>query len=80
MLGVAGFATVAQLAMTRAYTRGKTLLSATLAYSTVVFSSLFGMVLWDEVLPLSSWGAILLIVLSGIAASHFSRAAPVEQD
>jgi len=80
LLGVAAFATVAQLAMTRAYTRGKTMLSATLAYSTVVFSSLFGSLLWGEVLPASSWGAILLIVLSGIAASHFSRATPVEQD
>jgi hypothetical protein len=35
--------------MTRAYTRGKTLMSAALAYSTVIFSSLFGMLFWGEV-------------------------------
>ena len=80
LLGVASFATVAQLAMTRAYTRGKTLLSAALAYSTVIFSSLFGALFWGEVLDASAWFAIALIILSGIVATHFSRASPVEQD
>ena len=80
LLGVASFATVAQLAMTRAYTRGKTLMSAALAYSTVIFSSLFGVLFWGEVLEGSAWLAIALIILSGIAATHFSRASPVEQD
>jgi drug/metabolite transporter (DMT)-like permease len=80
LLGVASFATAAQLAMTRAYTRGKTLLSAALAYSTVIFSSLFGALFWGEVLDASAWFAIALIILSGIAATHFSRASPVEQD
>ncbi|TXI75866.1 MAG: DMT family transporter [Dechloromonas sp.] len=80
LLGVASFATLAQLAMTRAYSRGKTLMSAALAYSTVIFSSFFGMLFWGEVLPASAWAAIALIILSGIAATHFSRASPVEQD
>ncbi len=80
LLGVGAFATAAQLAMTRAYTRGKTLMSAALAYSTVIFSSLFGMLLWGEVLDAMAWLAIGLIILSGIAATHFSRASPVEQD
>ena len=80
LLGVACFATVAQLAMTRAYARGKTLMSAALAYSTVIFSSLFGMLFWGEVLDLSAWVAIALIILSGVAATHFSRANPAEGD
>lgn len=80
LLGVAAFATAAQLAMTRAYARGRTMMAAALAYSTVAFSSLFGILFWDEVLPPSAWGAIGLIILSGVAATHFSRAAPVEQD
>ena len=42
LFGVAAFATLAQLAMTRAFSRGKTMMSAALAYSTVIFSSLFG--------------------------------------
>jgi S-adenosylmethionine uptake transporter len=80
LLGVAVFATLAQLAMTRAYTRGKTLISAALAYTTVIFSSLFGVLFWDEVLDASVWFAIGLIIVSGIAATHFSRASPGEQD
>lgn len=80
LFGVAAFATLAQLAMTRAYSRGKTLMSAALAYSTVIFSSLAGMLFWGEVQPASAWAAIGLIILSGIAATHFSRASPVEQD
>lgn len=80
LLGVASFATVAQLAMTRAYTRGKTLFSAALAYSTVIFSSLFGALFWGEALDAAAWVAVGLIILSGIAATHFSRVSPVEQD
>ena len=80
LLGVACFATVAQLAMTRAYSRGKTLMSAALAYSTVIFSSLFGMLFWGEVMDASSWLAVGLIVASGVAATHFSRANPAEND
>lgn len=80
LFGVAAFATLAQLAMTRAFSRGKTMMSAALAYSTVIFSSLFGMLFWGEVLDGSDWLAVGLIVLSGIAATHFSRASPVEQD
>ncbi len=80
LFGVAAFATLAQLAMTRAYSRGKTMMAAALAYSTVIFSSLFGMLFWGEVLGASAWAAIGLIILSGIVATHFSRASPVEQD
>jgi drug/metabolite transporter (DMT)-like permease len=79
VLGVGGFGALAQLAMTRAYKRGSTLVSASLAYSTVVFASLFGVLLWEEVLPWPSWLAIGLIVASGLLASAQSRA-PVEQD
>lgn len=80
LFAVAAFATAAQLAMTRAYTRGKTMIAAALAYSTVIFSSLFGALFWGEVLPASAWTAIGLIILSGVAATHFSRASPAEQD
>lgn len=80
LLAVAAFATAAQLAMTRAYTRGKTLMAAALAYSTVIFSSFFGMALWGETHDWTTWLAIGLIVLSGLAATHFSRANPAEQD
>ena len=80
LLGVGGFGALAQLAMTRAYRHGKTLATAGLAYSTVVFSSLIGVLLWGETLPLPSWLAVALIVASGVLASYWSRAEPTEQD
>ena len=78
LFGVAAFATAAQLAMTRAYTRSHTLVAAALAYSTVVFASLFGVLFWGEHLEPAAGLAILLIVASGVAATHFSKAAPAE--
>lgn len=73
LLGVGGFGVVAQLCMTAAYKRGKTLVSASLAYSTVVFSSAFGMLLWGESLPWSGWLGVILIVTSGVLATALSR-------
>lgn len=80
LVGVGGFGTLAQLAMTRAYKRGNTLLAASLAYSTVIFASLFGMLLWRETLSLGAWAAIALIVASGLVSTWYSRANPAEQD
>lgn len=62
-------ATVAQLAMTRAYGRGNPLVSGSLAYSTVILASLFGVMFWGETLSLSSWLGIALIILSGIIST-----------
>ena len=79
LVGVAAFATAAQLAMTRAYAARRTLLTAALAYSTVIFASFFGIVLWHETLDRWSWLAIGLIVLSGVCATHFSPPAPLRR-
>ena len=59
--------------MTRAYKRGKTLVAASLAYSAVIFASLFGMLIWKETLSLEAWLAIGLIVASGVLANAFSK-------
>ena len=80
LLGVGVFGTAAQLAMTRAYKRGRTLMAASLAYSTVIFASLFGVLIWHEILSPASWLAISLIIASGVGATWFSRANPAEQD
>ena len=80
LLGVGVFGTAAQLAMTRAYKRGRTLMAASLAYSTVIFASLFGVLIWHEILSPASWLAISLIIASGVGATWFSRANPTEQD
>lgn len=73
VLGVGGFGGLAQLAMTRAYRYGKTVVSANLSYSTVIFSSLFGVALWNERLPWASLLGIATIIASGVLISVVSR-------
>lgn len=68
LLGMGSSATLAQLALTRAYTTGKTLVASSLSYSAVVFATLFGILLWDEILSVSSWLGMALIIASGVAS------------
>ena len=72
LLGLGSSATLAQLAMTRAYRTGKTLVVGSLAYSTIVFASLFGMLLWGETLSLSSWLGMAFIIASGVLSLRLS--------
>lgn len=68
--GMGACATLAQLAMTRAYRQGRTLVVASLAYFTVLLSSLIGLVLWNDRMPLGSWLAMVLIVGSGVLSTR----------
>lgn len=78
LLGLGLSATIAQLAMTRAYRTGDTLVVAGLAYVTVVLASLFGVLWWSEHLSLSAWSAIALIILSGIISIRTAQPEPVK--
>jgi len=66
LAAIGASATFAQLAMTRAYRTGQTLVVGSLAYSTIVFSALFGLLFWHELLSLSAWLGIALIIASGM--------------
>jgi drug/metabolite transporter (DMT)-like permease len=68
LLGVGVCATLGQLAMTRAYHEGDTLTVGSLAYSTVIFTTLFSLFIWQDALPIGSWFAMGLIIVSGILA------------
>jgi ubiquinone biosynthesis protein Coq4/drug/metabolite transporter (DMT)-like permease len=65
VLAIGLLATVAQLAMARAYAIGSSVVSATFSYSTVIFSSLLGVLCWGETLGLLETVGIALIVASG---------------
>lgn len=67
-VGVAGC--IGQLAMTRAYGQGKTIVTASLSYTTVIFSSLFGVFLWGDHLSAVSYLGISLIATASIISSH----------
>ena len=72
LLGLASTATLAQLALTRAYSTGTTLVASSLSYSAVVFATLFGILIWGEILSTSSWAGMALIISSGIASLKFA--------
>jgi S-adenosylmethionine uptake transporter len=57
---------LAQLALTRAYHTGKVLVVGALAYSTVLFACVWGILLWGEVLSLLSLIGIGCIVTGGL--------------
>lgn len=81
LLPMGMMASLGQLAMTRAYSiaahQGGTLMVANLQYSGVVFAALYGVVLFDDNIPLSGWAGMALIVVSAIAATVLrTRAAP----
>ncbi len=75
LLGLGISATIAQLAMTRAYRTGRTLTVASLAYSTVIFASLFGVLFWQETLSFSEYSAIGIIIVSGIVSANTTNRA-----
>lgn len=77
LLPVGLLASLGQLCMTRAYSKGATLVVANLQYSGIVFGALYSLLLFGDRLPLIGWAGMALIVASGIAATVLrARAAP----
>jgi S-adenosylmethionine uptake transporter len=76
LLPVGVLATLGQLCMTMAYGRGKPLVTASLQYSGIVFSSFFGVFLFNDVLSPLSWLGMALIVGSGLAATLLRQRQP----
>lgn len=68
LLGLGVCATAAQLAMTRAYRKGDTVVVASLAYSTVVFGSLLDGLIWHDKLPAVAWVGMGITVTAGVWA------------
>jgi drug/metabolite transporter (DMT)-like permease len=66
-------ATVAQIAMTRAYRLGNALLSANLQYAGIIFSSIWGIVIWHDQLGWLGWLGIGVIILGGLLATLYNQ-------
>lgn len=62
-----------QLALTKAFSHGKTLVAASITYMTVVFSSLYGVMIWGEHLSVTSWLGIATIVGAGLITTRPAR-------
>ena len=65
-------ATIAQIAMTRAYRLGNTLTIGALSYLTIVFSSLISLMYFNETMRMEDIIGALIIILSGAIASNIS--------
>lgn len=74
LLGIGFSATLAQLAMTRAYHSGSTVVVGAFAYSTVIFAAILGLLFFDEQLPPLAWVGMLVIIFSGLLAKWGSEA------
>lgn len=69
IIGIGLTGTAAQICLTRAYQVGRKFLVAVLSYLTVVFSMLFGWILFSESVGLLQTIGIFIIVLSGVLGS-----------
>lgn len=66
LLGIGASAILAQLTMTHAYAVGRKFTVAALAYLTVVFSTLSGIILFNEQIGWQEWLGIGIIIAGGI--------------
>ena len=79
LLGLGACGVGAQLAMTRAYRTGNTLVVGAFSYSTIVFASVFTYVLWNEKIEPLEWAGMAIIVASGIIAMRVEKKEQVEE-
>jgi len=63
-IGVGGL--FGQLAMTRAFGMGSTLLTAVLQYATIIFGATLGFLVWGEVPGILALGGIVMIIGAGL--------------
>ena len=79
LLGMGIAATAAQLAMTRAYRTGNTLVVGSLSYSTLVFGAVATFLVWNQRLAPLEWAGMAVIVASGIIAMRLEKKEQVEE-
>ena len=81
LLAVGVLATAAQVCLTRAYSIGKPLVNACLQYLGIVFSFIYGMLLFKDALTWYAVAGMLLIIGAGLSATLLrSKVAPPPKD
>jgi drug/metabolite transporter (DMT)-like permease len=79
VVGIGFCGTMAQLAMTRAYRTGNTLVVGSLSYSTLVFGAIATFALWNERLVPMELAGMAVIVASGVLAMRVEKKEQVEE-
>lgn len=75
-IAIAGFAicsTCGQFFLTRAFSRGNLVLSGALQYTVILFSTIMGVFVFGDRVNLTIVAGMVMIVVSGILASYFTR-------
>ena len=81
LLAVGVLATTAQVCLTRAYSIGRPLVNACLQYLGIVFSFIYGMLLFKDPLTWQAGAGMLLIIGAGLGATLLrSKVAPPAKD
>jgi drug/metabolite transporter (DMT)-like permease len=65
-------ATIAQIAMTRAYRLGNSIVIGTLSYLAIVFSGIISLLYFNESMRIEDVLGALMIIISGAIASNIS--------
>jgi drug/metabolite transporter (DMT)-like permease len=65
-------ATIAQIAMTRAYRLGNSIVIGTLSYLAIVFSGIISLLYFNETMRIEDVLGALMIIISGAIASNIS--------
>ena len=77
LIPIGVLASLGQWCMTRAFSRGATLLVANLQYAGIVFAAFYSLLLFGDQIPVTGWAGMALIVTSGVAATVLrTRALP----
>ena len=79
LLGLGLCGTLAQLAMTRAYRTGNTLVVGAFSYSTVLFATIFTFVLWGGGVGPVEIAGMVVIAASGVLAMRVEKKEQVEE-
>ena len=72
LAGVGVFGMIAQLCMTRAFGQGHASLSATLQYTTIIFATLWGELIWNERIDFMGFLGMILVIGAGLSATLYS--------
>lgn len=79
LLGLGLCGTLAQLAMTRAYRTGNTLVVGAFSYSTIVFATVATLLIWSEPIGWIEVAGMAIIVASGVLAMRTEKKEEVEE-
>jgi drug/metabolite transporter (DMT)-like permease len=79
VIGIGFCGTMAQLAMTRAYRTGNTLVVGSLSYSTLVFGAIATFAVWNERLAPLELAGMAVIIASGILAMRVEKKEEIEE-